>query len=158
MGVKEEEKSSPEKIASDVPANHWARSFIEEALKVGIIEKYPDGSFQPDKTVNRAEFAKLIEHFMVKAYDDPGLETQFFGNTSTFADVLNTSPIFNAVMLVSSRGVMPGFDDGTFKPLDAVSGAESLNIIRNLKAKFWTDMNGPTDYTDFHGLIIYFKD
>jgi tetratricopeptide (TPR) repeat protein len=136
MGVKEEEKSSPEKIASDVPANHWARSFIEEALKVGIIEKYPDGSFQPDKTVNRAEFAKLIEHFMVKAYDDPGLETQFFGNTSTFADVLNTSPIFNAVMLVSSRGVMPGFDDGTFKPLDAVSGAESLNIIRNLKAKF----------------------
>jgi hypothetical protein len=31
---------------------------------------------------------------------------------------------------------MPGFDDGTFRPLDAVSGAESLNIIRNLKAKF----------------------
>jgi tetratricopeptide (TPR) repeat protein len=135
MGKQEEEKA-PEKIATDVPDNHWARSFIEEALNTGIIEKYPDGSFQPDKKVNRAEFAKLIEHFMVKAYDDPGLETQFFGNTSTFADVLNTSPIFNSVMLVSSRGIMPGFDDGTFRPLDAVSGAESLNIIRNLKAKF----------------------
>ncbi len=135
MGKREEEKG-PEAIATDVPDNHWARSFIEEALQVGIIEKYPDGSFQPDKKVNRAEFAKLIEHFMVKAYDDPGLETQFFGSTSTFADVLNTSPIFNAVMLVSSRGIMPGFDDGTFRPLDAVSGAESLNIIRNLKAKF----------------------
>lgn len=135
MGKKEEEKG-PEAIATDVPDNHWARSFIEEALQVGIIEKYPDGSFQPDKKVNRAEFAKLIEHFMVKAYDDPGLETQFFGSTSTFADVLNTSPIFNSVMLVSSRGIMPGFDDGTFRPLDPVSGAESLNIIRNLKAKF----------------------
>ncbi len=135
MGKKEEEKG-PESVATDVPDNHWARSFVEEALKTGIIEKYPDGSFQPDKKVNRAEFAKLIEHFMVKAYDDPGLETQFFGSTSTFADVLNTSPIFNSVMLVSSRGIMPGFDDGTFRPLDAVSGAESLNIIRNLKAKF----------------------
>jgi tetratricopeptide (TPR) repeat protein len=135
MGVKEEEKG-PETIATDVPDNHWARSFIGEALQTGIIEKFPDGSFQPDDKVNRAEFAKLIEHFMVKAYDDPGLETQFFGNVSTFADVLNTSPIFNSVMLVSSRGIMPGFDDGTFRPLDAVSGAESLNIIRNLKAKF----------------------
>lgn len=133
---KKEEKKAPEAIATDVPDTHWARSFIEEALQTGIIEKYPDGSFQPDKTVNRAEFAKLIEHFMVKAYDDPGLETQFFGSTSTFADVLNTSPIFNAVMLVSSRGIMPGFDDGTFGPLNVVSGAESLNIIRNLKAKF----------------------
>jgi tetratricopeptide (TPR) repeat protein len=136
MGKREEQTGGPEKVATDVPDNHWARSFIEEALNTGIIEKYPDGSFQPDKKVNRAEYAKLIEHFMVKAYDDPGLETQFFGSTSTFADVLNTSPIFNAVMLVSSRGIMPGFDDGTFRPLNAVSGAEALNIIRNLKAKF----------------------
>jgi hypothetical protein len=133
---KKEDKNQPEAIATDVPDNYLARSFIDEALKTGIIEKYPDGSFQPDKKVNRAEFAKLIEHFMVKAYDDPGLETQFFGSTSTFADVLNTSPIFNSVMLVSSRGIMPGFDDGTFRPLSPVSGAESLNIIRNLKAKF----------------------
>ena len=59
-----------------------------------------------------------------------------FGDASRFADVLNTSPIFNAIMVVSTRGIMPGMDDGTFKPLSVVSGAESLNIIRNLKAKF----------------------
>ena len=136
MGKKETNSTGPEAVATDVPDNHWARSFIEEALKSGIIEVYPDGSFQPDKKVNRAEYAKLIEHFMVKAYDDQGLETEFFGSKSTFADVLNTSPIFNAVMLVSSRGIMPGFEDGTFQPLGAVSGAEALNIIRNLKSKF----------------------
>jgi hypothetical protein len=38
-------------------------------------------------------------------------------------------------MTVSSRGIMPGFDDGTFKPLGPVSGTEALNIIRNLKSK-----------------------
>jgi tetratricopeptide (TPR) repeat protein len=133
---KPQEEAGPQRIATDVPDTHWARSFIEEALQTGIIEKYPDDSFKPDKKVNRAEFAKLIEHFLVKAYDDPGLETQFFGSTSTFADVLNTSPIFNSVMLVSSRGIMPGFEDGTFKPLSAVSGAEALNIIRRMKAMF----------------------
>ncbi|MCK5347241.1 MAG: S-layer homology domain-containing protein [Candidatus Heimdallarchaeota archaeon] len=44
--------------------------------------------------------------------------------------------MFNAIMVVSTRGIMSGMDDGTFQPLAVVSGAESLNIIRNLKAKF----------------------
>ena len=136
MGKKEESTPESQKIATDVPDTYWARSFIEEALQTGIIEKYPDDSFRPDEKVNRAEFARLIEHFLVKAWDDDGLETQYFGSVSPFADVLNTSPIFNSIMVVSTRGIMPGFEDGTFKPLNVVSGAESLNIIRNLKAKF----------------------
>jgi tetratricopeptide (TPR) repeat protein len=136
MGKKEEENPAKPAIATDVPDNHWARSFIEEALGKGIIEKFPDGSFRPDEKVNRAEFARLIEHFLVKAWDDRSIETQYFGSVSPFADVLNTSPIFNSTMTVSTRGIMPGFEDGTFKPLNAVSGAEALNIIRNMKAKF----------------------
>lgn len=136
MGKKPETKTEDPAIATDVPDNHWARSFIEEALQKGIIEKYPDGTYRPEEKVNRAEFARLIEHFLVKAWDDRSLETQYFGSVSPFADVLNTSPIFNSVMVVSTRGIMPGNEDGTFGPLNAVSGAESLNIIRNMKAKF----------------------
>ncbi|MCB0259659.1 MAG: S-layer homology domain-containing protein, partial [Calditrichaeota bacterium] len=71
---------------------------------------------------------------MIKYWNDPGLETKFFGTTSPFADVNNTSPIFNAVMVVSSRNLIPGYDDGTFRPLNGVPGADALNIIRKLKA------------------------
>jgi len=136
MGKKEEQAPASPAIATDVPDNHWARSFIEEALQKGIIEKYPDGSYNPEGKVNRAEFARLIEHFLVKAWDDKGLETRYFGSVSPFSDVLNTSPIFNSIMTVSTRGIMPGREDGTFGPLNVVSGAEALNIIRNMKAKF----------------------
>ena len=136
MGKKSETGTDVQKLPPDVPENHWARSFIDEALQTGIIEVFPDETFRPEEKVNRAEFSKLIEHFLVKAWDDPKIETEFFGSTSPFADVLNTAPVFNAVMVVSSRGIIPGFEDGTFGPLKAVSGAESLNIIRRLKAKF----------------------
>ncbi|NIV99998.1 hypothetical protein GWN26_13090 [Candidatus Saccharibacteria bacterium] len=71
----------------------------------------------------------------MRFWNDPKLESKYFGTTSPFADVNNTSPIFNAVMVVSTRNIIPGFDDGTFKPLQGVSGTEALNIIRNLKAK-----------------------
>lgn len=137
MGKKEKSAPVTENMtASDVPGNHWAKSFIDQALNKGIIELLPDGSYRPEEKVNRAEFAKLIEHFLVKAWDDPKLETQYFGTMSPYADVLNTSPVFNAVMVVSSRNIIPGKEDGTFKPLDAVNGTEALNIIRQLKSKF----------------------
>lgn len=136
MGKRETEPGAPDLAAVDVPNDFWAKSFVDKSLQLGIIDKYPDGTFRPNEKVNRAEFARLIEHFLVKAWDDSKMETQFFGEMSPFADVLNTSPVFNSVMVVSTRGIMPGFEDGTFKPLQVVSGAESLNIIRNLKSKF----------------------
>ncbi len=120
----------------DVADNHWAKSFITTALNKGVMQVYPDGAFRPDAKVNRAELAMLIQNFLVKAYADPNLETKHFGDQSPFADVLNTAPVFNAIMVVATRGIMPGMDDGTFKPLKVVSGAEALNIIHNLKAKF----------------------
>jgi hypothetical protein len=134
MGQTEQIKTGAA-LPPDVPADHWAKSFIQECLEKGVLEILPDNNFHPDEKVNRAEFARLIEKFMVRYWNDPSLETRFFGQVSPFADVNSTSPIFNGIMTVSSRGIMPGFDDGTFKPLGPVSGTESLNIIRNLKSK-----------------------
>ncbi len=134
MGQRESEKKG-EMLPTDVSEDHWAKSFIKEALEKGAMETMPDGGFHPDETVNRAEFARIIEKFLMRFWNDPKLESKYFGTTSPFADVNNTSPIFNAVMVVSTRNIIPGFDDGTFKPLQGVSGTEALNIIRNLKAK-----------------------
>ena len=134
MGKKDDGRDTNWPI--DVSNEHWARTYVAKSLNAGIMSKYPDGTFKPDQKVTRAEFAMLIQQFLVKAYDDQAMETKHFGDTSPFADILNTAPIFNAVMVVSTRGIMTGMDDGTFKPTSVVSGAESLNIIRNLKAKF----------------------
>ncbi|WP_239634249.1 S-layer homology domain-containing protein [Paenibacillus sp. H1-7] len=40
-------------------AGHWAEETIASALEKGYADGYPDGRFQPDGTVTRAEFAKL---------------------------------------------------------------------------------------------------
>lgn len=122
-------------LPPDVKPNHWAKSFIKEALEKNLLELYPDGTFHPDEVITRAEFARIIQKFLVRYWDDPSLETKFFGSPSPFSDVNNTSPVFNAIMLVSTRNIIQGFDDGTFRPLQPVSGTEALNIIRQLKAQ-----------------------
>ncbi len=44
----------------DVPPGHWAYQAIEELVRAGIIEGYPDGKFRPDRALTRAEFAQAI--------------------------------------------------------------------------------------------------
>ncbi len=44
----------------DVPPGHWAYQSIEQLVQMGIIEGYPDGTFRPNRTMTRAEFAQAI--------------------------------------------------------------------------------------------------
>jgi predicted porin len=43
-----------------VPPGHWAYQSIEQLVQLGIIEGYPDGTFRPNRTMTRAEFAQAI--------------------------------------------------------------------------------------------------
>jgi len=44
----------------DVPPGHWAYQSIEQLVQLGIIEGFPDGTFRPNRTMTRAEFAQAI--------------------------------------------------------------------------------------------------
>lgn len=40
--------------------NHWAKNSIETLANKGIISGYRDGTFKPDATLTRAEFATML--------------------------------------------------------------------------------------------------
>lgn len=44
----------------DVQSNHWAKKAIETAVDKGYFKGYGDGTFKPNATVTRAEFAALL--------------------------------------------------------------------------------------------------
>jgi len=39
---------------------HWAQPCIEYLLQKKIFSGYPDGSFQPERAITRAEFAVIV--------------------------------------------------------------------------------------------------
>ena len=45
---------------SDLNKDHWAYMPISEMTEKGILNGYPDGSFKPQGTITRAEFAKVL--------------------------------------------------------------------------------------------------
>lgn len=44
----------------DIEANAWYTPFVKAAAEQGIINGYPDSTFKPGNTVNRAEFLKML--------------------------------------------------------------------------------------------------
>ena len=51
----------PEKVAVDDVTGHWAEKEIRRCMERGVMKGYPDGSFQPDKPVTRAELAVILD-------------------------------------------------------------------------------------------------
>jgi tetratricopeptide (TPR) repeat protein len=122
--------------AMDIQA-HVLRADIETILRLGVrgLEPSPDHKFFPNEKITRAAYAMMIEDILIKVSGDDKLATKFIGSKSPFPDLRNDLPYFNAVMVMTSRGVMEAKDlsTGEFSPLGTVSGADALLIIRKLK-------------------------
>ncbi len=46
---------------TDINSDHWAYQYVETAVEAGWFNGYPDGSFQPGKSLTRAEAGVFIE-------------------------------------------------------------------------------------------------
>ena len=55
---------------TDVPANHWAASYIALAEELGWINGYSDGTFRPNQPITRAEAMTLINRVLERAVDE----------------------------------------------------------------------------------------
>jgi hypothetical protein len=118
-------------------ADHPLKADVEGILRIGVrgLEIYPDGAFHPTEFINRAAYAMMIEDILIKVTGDNALATKFIGQTSPFPDLRSDLPYFNAVMTVTSRGIMKAkdFTSGEFAPLGPVQGVEALLIIKKFK-------------------------
>jgi hypothetical protein len=85
-----------------------------------IVKGYEDGTFRPDKTLNRAEALKLI-------LEANSIFTESTENNN-FTDVENTAWFAPYIQTAFKRNIVKGYEDGTFKPGSTVSRAEFLKM------------------------------
>ena len=119
--------------ATDI-ADHWAKNWIEDVMKAGAIDPFPDHTFRPDEKITRSNYAVFLQNILVVVTADQGLATKYFGTPSRFPDVNATHYAYNSISLVVDRGIMKAdIMDGAFGMSSPVSGADALLIIRELQ-------------------------
>ena len=138
--------SDAKRQAEFTPADILSNPFKEEILTTmkwkvrGLEPKYDETTkaylFRPGDSVSRGEMAFILEDVLIKLTGDNKLASAYFGQEkSPFPDVRNTSPLYNAVMNMTTRGIMEGELSGEFRPNDSVDGAEALLAVRVLRQK-----------------------
>ncbi|MEC0268165.1 asparaginase domain-containing protein [Paenibacillus anseongense] len=105
---------------SDI-AGHWAELDIKQAVTQKIISGYADGTFKPDNSVTRAEFAVMLMN---------ALKVDKKGNALMFADQQQI-PAWaeTAVTQAVDLGIIHGYEDQTFRPDGLISRAEMAVMI-----------------------------
>lgn len=91
----------------------------------GVVEGYSDGSFGADKYLNRAEFLKMM--FEAKTDFSVGQ----LGIKTDYIDVDYGAWYGDYIVLATSRGIVNGYPDGTFRPANNINFAEALKIVMN---------------------------
>ncbi len=126
-------QSAPQKTATDIDG-HWAKSWIENIIKAGAMDNFPDGSFRPDDLITRTNYAIFLQNILVTVTGDDALATKYIGSPARFPDVNPSHYAYNAICLVVDRGIMKADTmDGAFGMSRSVSGADALLIIREFQ-------------------------
>ena len=105
---------------TDVKAGMWCNRAIATLTNMGIIKGYTDGTFRPNADITRAELATIIARF-----------AKLDVNTKTFSDI-NGHWAQKNIELAAGNGWINGYEDGTFRPNNNITRAETFAMINRV--------------------------
>ena len=122
---------------------------------LGVVDGYEDGSYKPEKTVTRAEMAKLIITAL-------GMDSYATATTSSYSDMALAQWAIPVVEYATNLGIIEGVGGGRFSPGNPVTYEQAATMI--VRALGYTtdcnEMNGtwPAIYVQKATALGLFKD
>lgn len=106
---------------SDVSRGQWFNHAISTLSSMGIVKGNPDGTFNPDAPITRAEFAAIAARF-----DDKNTN-----NTSNFSDIASHWAK-DEIGVAANKGWINGYPDSTFRPDQYITRAEAMTLVNRV--------------------------
>lgn len=105
---------------TDVNAGDWFNNAISTLSNAGIVTGYNDGTFRPNQPITRGEMAKIIANF-----------ANLNKGTKSFTD-LSGHWSKSYVELAAGNGWIAGYPDGSFRPDQKITRAETVTMINRV--------------------------
>ena len=110
-------------LFSDISDTHVFKGEIESLARAGILKGNPDGKFYPERSVNRAEFLKMLyvatgrmpKPINVKCFDDVVVGSWYEGYVCDAA--------------ARENAFVKGYSDNKFRPASPVTRTEALKMV-----------------------------
>ena len=145
------EFNSTENSFKDVAAGSWYNRAISTLANANILVGDENGNFRPNDPITRAEMATIIARF------DKLTETG-----KTFSDIKGHWAQKD-IEMATTKGWLNGYPDGTFRPNNAITRAETFKMINRVLNRcvvsqedlLVNDMNVWTDNMDPEAWFYY---
>lgn len=112
-------------VFPDVPEDGSAlANAINVDAALGLIKGYEDGTFQPEGSITRAEFAAIVVRMRNQEAQAQGAAT-----TTDFADVPADHWAAGYINIASRLGIINGYGDGNFGPEDPVLYEQAIKMV-----------------------------
>jgi hypothetical protein len=124
-------------------AAHWAKEEIDALSNLLIVDGVGNGSFDPNRSITRAEFTALVVRLF-------GLATPATTSGSKFDDVQSGDWFVSVVAAATGAGLINGYADGEFRPDQTITREEMAVILsRGLAfAGYANDADKAGDFAD----------
>ena len=107
---------------ADVSDDAWYARAVNTLASLGLVSGYSDGTFQPNRTITRAEFTAIAM----------GFAEPVDGEARAFRDVRPGAWYYDAVTGAAGYGWISGYSDGTFRPEKTITRAEVTAITNQM--------------------------
>lgn len=111
---------------------------VESLRLMGALDGYPDGTFQPEGSLTRAQFCKIAIYAM-NGENELGL----YNTITVFPDVKSShwaAPYVN--MAAKGKAIIAGYPDGKFHPEETVTAGQAVTILLRLLGYQDQDIGG----------------
>ena len=113
------------KQLADITADHWAAQEILTVINGGIMGITAEGNFNPDEVMTRADFNTTLLRLL--GHRDTSNE-----NENVFTDVPEDFWAYSDILRSQRLGLIYGYGDNTFRPLNNISKAEVESIVSHI--------------------------
>ncbi|MDZ4217225.1 MAG: S-layer homology domain-containing protein, partial [Candidatus Gracilibacteria bacterium] len=129
----------------DVRQGSALETMVNEMVEKGIISGYPDGTFKPEQTINRAEALKIIFLASMITLNDQSLLTNL-----PFSDINTKEWYAPYIALAKLKNIVQGYPDGRFRPEQDVNRAEFIKMAMAAQRDYADDIaaTDPIPFTD----------
>lgn len=117
-----EAEASSESVFNDVENDMWYTPYINTAVTKGIINGISDKEFGVGRYASRQDLCTML----YRAIELKASTYKEFSDGDSISDYA-----YDAVGVLSSKGIVNGYPDGSFKPLANCTRAEAATMIYN---------------------------
>ncbi len=113
----------------------WAAPWIQSVTRAGLMEVFPNHTFQPGAVVRRGDLAMIASRALsMIAAANPAVSADWRNARRRFPDLSPSHLTYPAASLAVEAGVMRTASDGSFQLSRPVTGAEAVAAVKTLKA------------------------